>query len=407
MNARTLTLTRTPDRLLASLVILVASASMGSADDPPVIPVGSDAYLQWERWPYQRIGTRAYMRSTYDRRGGNEAADASHFLYQERDDFNVSLDVEGPGMLYFARYNHWHGSPWHYEVDGTDHIVKETSSANPNKPVPGSKFIPEELFPEPLAWTWSTTKGADLSWVPIGFEKSFRMAYSRTRYGTGYYIYHQYDRAAKLSRPIAAWDGKTPPDPALLKLIARSGTDIAPKPGTPEGDRAGVRKRDGSIELKGTGPIRVVDLPGGPSMLRALEFSVPTDAAIAFGKARLRVTWDDRPQPSIDAPVALFYGAGTLYNRDAREYLVKGFPVHIRSEGNRVHLACYFPMPYFQSARIELVGANEPVSDIQWSVRTVPYRDPANHVAYFHATYVDHGPARRRARPRAARHPQR
>ena len=29
---------------------------------------------------------------------------------------------------------------------------------------------------------------------------------------------------------------------------------------------------------------------------------------MAFGRARLRVTWDDRPQPSIDAPVALFFG---------------------------------------------------------------------------------------------------
>ena len=45
------------------------------------VPVGLDAYRQWERWPYQRIGVRAYMRSTYDRSGGNEGADASHFLY--------------------------------------------------------------------------------------------------------------------------------------------------------------------------------------------------------------------------------------------------------------------------------------------------------------------------------------
>ena len=48
-----------------------------------MIPVGLDAYRQWERWPYQRIGARAYLRSTYDRAGGNEGADASHFLYQE------------------------------------------------------------------------------------------------------------------------------------------------------------------------------------------------------------------------------------------------------------------------------------------------------------------------------------
>ena len=48
----------------------------------------------WERWPYQRIGMRTYMRSTYDRAGGNEMADASHFLYQLADDRNVTLEHE-------------------------------------------------------------------------------------------------------------------------------------------------------------------------------------------------------------------------------------------------------------------------------------------------------------------------
>ncbi len=165
-------------------------------------PIGLDAYRQWDRWAYQRIGARAYMRSTYDRSGGNEGADASHFLYQEADDFNVALDVEGPGVLYFARYNHWHGSPWHYEVDGADHLVAESSTADPDHPVSNSVFLPQERFPRPLAWTWSDTRGADLSWVPIAFQRSFRMAYSRTHYGTGYYIYHRYVPGAKLSRPL-------------------------------------------------------------------------------------------------------------------------------------------------------------------------------------------------------------
>src|SRR5450432_1221570 len=177
-----------------SVLLLVAStlAAVALATEPPVVPVGLDAYRVWDRWPYQRIGVRAYMRSTYDRAGGNERADASHFLYQLADDFNVSLDVEGPGVLYFARYNHWHGSPWHYEVDKTDHIVQETSTATPTKPAAGSVFLPAEVFPKTLARTWSDTRGADLTWMPIPFEHSFRMAYSRTHYGTGYYIYHQY-----------------------------------------------------------------------------------------------------------------------------------------------------------------------------------------------------------------------
>ena len=177
---------------------------MTSAAEPPVIPIGLDAYRHWERWPYQRIGARAYMRSTYDRRGGNEGADASHFLYQLAEDKNVTLDVQGQGVLYFARYNHWHGSPWHYEVDGTDHVVQETSTPTPNAPVEGSVFLPERTFPSPLTWTWDITKGADLMWVPILFEQSFRMAYSRTHYGTGYYIYHHYVRGAFLSQPIRA-----------------------------------------------------------------------------------------------------------------------------------------------------------------------------------------------------------
>src|SRR6476660_2774189 len=46
-----------------------------SASPPPAIPIGLDAYRQWERWPYLRIGARTYMRSTYDRKGGNEGAD--------------------------------------------------------------------------------------------------------------------------------------------------------------------------------------------------------------------------------------------------------------------------------------------------------------------------------------------
>src|SRR3989440_2556726 len=112
--------------------LLLALAAGPAAEEPPVIPVGLDAYRQWERWPYQRIGVRTYMRSTYDRRGGNEGADASHFLYQLAEDNNVTLDIEGRGILYFVRYNHWHGSPWRYVVDGKEHVIQETSTADPN-----------------------------------------------------------------------------------------------------------------------------------------------------------------------------------------------------------------------------------------------------------------------------------
>ena len=331
------------------------------------------------------------MRSTYDRSGGNEGADASHFLYQLANDFNVSLDVEGPGVLYFARYNHWHGSPWHYVVDGADHIVEESSTADPLHPAENSVFVPERLFPNPLTWTWSLTRGADLTWVPIPFERSFQMAYSRTHYGTGYYIYHQYVRGANLSRPIRRWDTQSVPDPEVLALIGRAGSDLAPRAGTPEGISAGVEERHGEVTLPGSGRTLLTRITRVPSMLRALELSLPRSNVVDLSLARLRVVWDDRPAPSIDAPLALFFGAGTFYNRDGREYLVKAFPVFVRFDAERVHLACFFPMPFFHSARLELVGAGgADVAGIRWAVRYVPYKDPSGHVAYFHATYRDH-----------------
>jgi hypothetical protein len=369
-------------RAVLGWFVLIAGAA---GAEPPAIPAGLDAYRLWERWPYQRIGVRAYMRSTYDRSGGNERADASHFLYQLADDYNVTLDVQGAGILYFARYNHWHGSPWHYEVDGTDRIVQETSTADPLHPVPHSVFLPEKLFPSPLTLTWSQTNGADLMWVPIPFEKSFRMGYSRTFYGTGYYIYQQFTPGAKLSRPVTAWDGKTPPEKDVLDLIDRSGSDIAPPAGT-----AGIREDTGQIDLPATGSVAIWNSKRGPSMVRLIELSAPRDQALALGRARLRVTWDNRTEPSIDAPLALFFGAGTLYRNDNREFLVKSFPSVIRYDADRVYLRCYFPMPFFRQARIVLDGAGpSPVAGVKWSVRYAPFKDPPNQVGYFHATYRD------------------
>ncbi|UCD28117.1 MAG: DUF2961 domain-containing protein [Planctomycetota bacterium] len=376
---------------LVAVADALGAKPLVNSDEPPVIPVGLDAYRMWDRWCYQRIGARAYMRSTYDRSGGNETADASHFLYQVAEDFNVTLDVEGRGVLYFVRTNHWHGSPWHYEVDGKDHIVQETTTADPTKKLEHSVFIPEHLFPNPLTWTYSITKGADLMWVPIMFENRFRLAYSRTFYGTGYYIYHHYANGANLSQPIRTWDGRTPPDPGVLDLIRAAGTDIAPKSNTPKGEKLSIRETSSMSDLPADMSIVLATLTEAPAMVRALKISVPNDQAVDFGKARIRITWDNRKYPSIDTPIALFFGAGTLHNRTDSEYLVKAFPVNIRFDDKRVYLACYFPMPFFRSAKIELIGPKKrTISDVQWSIRIQPYNDPINHVAYFHATYVDH-----------------
>jgi hypothetical protein len=364
-------------RWLLSIVIFVSPGSF--ARDLPTVPVGLDAYREWDLWPQQRIGVRAYMRSTYDRRGGNEGADASHFLYQTADDFNVTLDVAGAGILYFTRYNHWHGSPWHYVVDGKDNIIQETSTASPDHPMTNATFLPETALPNPLVWTWSQTKGADLSWLPIPFERSFQMAYSRTHYGTGYYIYHQFVEGIPLSRAIRSWSTNSRPDKAVLKLLSAGAGDLVSDiPVTASGQWQLNPESPQTLEL------------AGAQMIRAIEFSAPRGRAIEFGRCRLQIFWDGRSAPSVDAPVALFFGSGTLYNRDNREYLVKAFPVTIRFDSERVYLACYFPMPFFKSAKLQLEApADISIAEVDYRIRSSPCKSPPSHLAYFHATHAD------------------
>jgi hypothetical protein len=354
------------------------------------IPIGLDAYRDWDQWPVLRLGMRTYLRSTYDRSGGNEGADASHFLYQLSDDQNVTLDLQGPGLLCFVRYNHWHGSPWLYEVDGVDHLIRETSTADSLHPVEGSVWLPSGAFPPPLAFTWASTKGADLSWVPIPFEKSFRMSYSRTRYGTGYYIYERFVPGTKLSHPIRSWKETQKPDQKLFSIINRSGSNLLPEIGSTAAKKMKLKEIEGTCSVPPGASMEVAMLTNAPASLRALHLSTTRVQSLALDHTWLRITWDGSQQPSINVPVALFFGAGTLYNRNDREYLVKAFPVSIRFDHDQVHLACYFPMPFFHSARIELLNSNETNLNLRWSLQYASLKPGSNPVAPFHATYTDH-----------------
>src|SRR5262249_10187632 len=78
-------------------------------------------------------------------------------------------------------------------------------------------------------------------------------------------------------------------------------------------------------------------------------------------------------------------------NPDNREYLVRAFPVQIRFDAERVHVAGVFPMPFAKSARVELVNPTPgAVTGIRWAIRTAPLRDPLEQVGHFHATYRYH-----------------
>ena len=285
-----------------------------------------------------------------------------------------------PGILYFARYNHWHGSPWHYEVDGTRHIVAETSTADPDRPVSRTRSsCRQELFPRPLAWTWADTRGADLCWVPIAVRAL--VSHGLLAHPLRHRLLHlpPVRSAARSSRARSVLGRHDAARRRRADTDRPAGTDLAPA-GHSRGKQAGVREEVGTS--RPCRPARAVDSASDSRRRRPccgpLELDVPRDVrpwrSRAPGSASPGTTAHDLPS-TLPSPSS--FGTGTLYNRDGREYLVKAFPINVRYDGKRVHLACYFPMPFFRSARIELVGAETAaIPDVHWSVRYAPYQRP-------------------------------
>jgi hypothetical protein len=216
----------------------------------------------------------------------------------------------------------------------------------------------------------------------VPFAQSLQLAYERTHYGTGYYIFQRFpERAPNLSAPIASFMPDAPPPADVLELLGRAGEDISP---TTTSTQETVRE----VDLPAQATRLLADFDDGPRVVRALVFHVAKEDALAFGRAVLRITWDDAAAPQVEAPVALLFGAGTLYNRTGREYLVRGLLFHVRFTDD-VELASYFPMPYGRHAQIELVGAEQDVMRVQCRVKTEPWLEPPQTYGWFHATFTD------------------
>src|SRR6185369_6886584 len=150
---------------------------------------------------------------------------------------------------------------------------------------------------------------------------------------------------------------EAPPDPAVLEWIGRAGEDIAPS-------RPDVSTAHGGVDIPADGAVTAADLAPGPAMVRALRLRAPAASAVALAHARLRVTWDDRAEPSIDAPIGLFFGSGSLHDRSGAAFLVRGLLATVRFDAAAVTLSMYYPMPFFRRMRLELVGADAGIAGV-------------------------------------------
>jgi hypothetical protein len=118
------------------------------------------------------------------------------------------------------------------------------------------------------------------------------------------------------------------------------------------------------------------------------EFSYPPDNPELYKNRDLlrnvwiKIRWDGEAEPSVYAPVGLFFGGGTL---DGTTY--KSLPTGFKDGGE---LYCYFPMPFGSSATIDVINKTEhDVADFQTTVKYMPLAENFEDVGYFKTHYLD------------------
>ena len=85
----------------------------------------------------------------------------------------------------------------------------------------------------------------------------------------------------------------------------------------------------------------------GSAIVRQLSIRMDGATDTQLEQVRLRVWWDGDTEPSIDVPVGWFFGAG-----DDREPY-QSLPMGTDSPDG---FYCYFPMPFYISAHVELMN---------------------------------------------------
>ena len=99
----------------------------------------------------------------------------------------------------------------------------------------------------------------------------------------------------------------------------------------------------------------------------------------------IKMYWDGETEPSVAAPVGMFFGGGTM---DGVSY--ESLPAGVREDGS---MYCYFPMPFGSSARIDVINESDyDLPNFRATVNHEPLEHAFEDVGYFKTEFQDSFP---------------
>lgn len=193
-------------------------------------------------------------------------------------------------------------------------------------------------FPSPLVsydqrGQFRGLRRAGNCFVPIPFEKSLKIAIANK--ASFYHVIYEVYPYGTLIHTFTAHEYRF----ALLNSFARATWPPAMQPGLE------VVKANSEQNAPGSQTV-LFDRKNSAGIIR--EIILDADGADdLFQNTRLLMQWDGHERNDVVAPTGMFFGCASHAAN------VASLPVAVRKlDGGRVELHCYFPMPFWHSARI-------------------------------------------------------
>ncbi len=334
-------------RFLLLLALMPITLLLNAQSEPTAVAgtpvIGIDALIRLDLLPQLKSQVHTGLFSSYDRTEGNDDGFSGTYSFIRKEGDNLVIaEMEGPGVVYRIHMPGPQDGIMEFYFDG---------EATPRISMDIHDMVDGKHFPF-LAPLVAGGVGGRYCYVPLTYQNSCKIIVKAPTFSFYDINYATYPKETIIptfqNPPSDEWLKKVEKASAILNA---TGTDISEylvSESTTIEKRTitKVLKPGVATELfKLKKPGRIVGLKIGPAKLFA-------------GRDRdvvLNIYWDNNPKPAVSCPVGDFFGYSF------GEPAVRSLFLGTAEDMNYV----YLPMPFSQSARIELVNERNPSKPLQ------------------------------------------
>lgn len=351
---------------------------------------GTEAMSKIERLPFLfPPGTKKNRFISYDASGGNGFGllQSTFKKYIDRNGELVLFDSYGPGCLYRQQMNIWINKGIGKKSESLRIKYYFDHEKNPRIDLPVKDFFQGLHAPVTPPFTMLDKNNKfGICYYPFRFREHLKVTLSDTLItrllkennddGCNWY---QYDYLTyPQESQVTSWFPV--PDKYADQVKQQwENTGRDPK------ETAGNRYVEKNISLHPNESAVAFELRQ-PASISAIQLQLTPYQADIFYNTYLRVFWDDSSQPAIDMPISYFFGGGGPKDnqwQSSLSNLLWGF------NGAKHEMYCYWPMPFWKNARIELLNKSQrEISQLVTKIAYKPasvYHYPKEKTAYFMA----------------------